>query len=113
RFGQLVQAVAVPVLARLVLARAQGVDRQVAQDVAGLGLELGRLGGGLGAEQGLEATAEAALPGRRGLGRCRLGGRGLGAHAGVSLSYVGSGRAWRAACSRSRWRRTTSPARPR
>src|SRR5690606_29396025 len=102
----------VPVLARLVLARAQRIDRQVAQGVARGGFEFRRVGGGLGPEQGLQAAAEAAL--FCGCLRGRLRGRWLGgAHAGVWLMSLVSCRACCAACSRSRWRRTISPARPR
>src|SRR5690606_21171496 len=105
RLGQLGELGVVHGLARLVAARRQRVDRQRAQHVARGRLQHRRLG--LGPEQGLQAAAQPALLG------CTLAGR---AHAAVpaaslilSLSWLGL----RAACSRSRWRRSTSPARPR
>src|SRR3546814_8925477 len=61
-------------LARLVLARRDRVDRQRAQVVVGAGFQRRGVGRGPGPEQRFQAASEAAF----------LGGR-LGAHAGFSI----------------------------
>jgi len=91
RVGQLVQLGRVHRHARLVLARLQLANRDVAQGFTGLGFG-GRGFGALGAEQGFQAAAEAALL--------------RGGHQWVSMRG-GAGRL------RSCWRRMSSPARPR
>src|SRR5690606_33536370 len=122
RLGQLLKLVLVPVLARLILAGREGVHGQVAQDIPGAGLHHGRTG--LGAKQRLQSATQASLLCRGSLAGRVLGcwflcgllaGRGLyGTH--VTLSVMGGAiPCWvcPVARMRSRWRRSTSPARPR
>jgi hypothetical protein len=99
RGGQLLQLGVVHGPPRLELARHHGVHRQRAQLVARhRRLQRRGLGGGLRPQQRFQSTAQAALL------RPALGGGIAGRHAAFSFACF---------CSRSRWRRRTSPARPR
>ncbi|MDQ1190762.1 hypothetical protein QE447_003265 [Stenotrophomonas sp. SORGH_AS282] len=97
--GQLGELGFVHVAARLVLARLQVLDRQLAQHFTRQRLDHGRglhlCHRALGPQQRIEATAEAAF----------LAGGGLGAHQAVSMALPAVLRWW--------WRRMISPARPR
>src|SRR5207342_3641523 len=97
-FGELGQLRLVHAGARLVAARLQLADGKIAEGFARLRFQRHGFGGGLRAEQRFETAAEAAL--------LRDG------HACTSFLSCGAVPAF-AACSRSRCRRITSPARPR
>jgi hypothetical protein len=100
RLGQLVELGRVHAGTRLELARLQPGHRQPQQRLARLRFQRRDLGRGLGSQQGFQAAAQAAL-----LRRGRLGTHGFA----VSV-WRGAGVA---AAARSRWRRSSSPARPR